>query len=89
MPNTLAHIGAQLPLFQRLMPAADPRWIALGLLIPDLLWILQRILISTTTLDPVQVRAYVVSMSAPFFYLLLSAAISLPFRGNSKMTNIL
>ena len=89
MPNTLAHIGVQLPLFRRLMPAADPRWIVLGLLIPDLPWILQRILISTTTLDPVQVRAYVVSMSAPFFCLLLSAAISLPFRRRWQVFGIL
>ncbi len=83
MPNTLAHIGAQLPATQWIFRKADPRWAALGLLIPDLPWIFQRIIHIVAQDAPViDVRAYVVVMSTPIFCLILSGAIALLFKGS-------
>ena len=83
MPNTLAHIGAQLPLTRILFSKVDPRWVTLGLLIPDLPWIYQRlVLYFLPTVSPIDVRAFVVVMSTPLFCMLFSAAIALLFRGS-------
>jgi hypothetical protein len=43
MPNLLAHIGAQGILTRGILKRADAKWVLLGCLIPDLPWILQRI----------------------------------------------
>jgi len=83
MPNTLAHIGVQLPLSRFVSWKIDPRWIALGLLIPDLPWIYQRILKTAAPgLSHIDIRAYMVVLSVPVFCFLLAGSVSLLFRGS-------
>lgn len=90
MPNTLAHIGIQLPLGKAINRKWDPRWIALGLLIPDLPWILQRIIDGLLPqISPISLRAYVVAMTTPLFCLFLCASIALLFRGAKSIFTIL
>ena len=90
MPNTLAHIGAQLPLTRAVFKNVDPRWVAFGLLIPDLPWIFQRLIHMTLPHAPViDVRAYMVVMSTPLFCLLLSAGISLLVQNSAIVFGIL
>ena len=80
MPNTLAHIGAQLPIGKAIRRNWDPRWIVLGLLLPDLPWILQRVALAVLpTLSPISIRAYVVVLSTPVFCTVLAAAIACCF----------
>jgi len=43
MPNTLAHIAIQAPLTRLGMKEAPLQWIAVGCIIPDIPWIVQRI----------------------------------------------
>jgi hypothetical protein len=78
MPNTLAHFGIQTLSSKALFPkTADLRWIALGCLIPDIPWIVQRLVLPLHFFDPVDLRLYVSVQSSLMFCLLLSAAISL------------
>jgi hypothetical protein len=80
MPNTLAHIGAQLPITRILFKKTDPRWICLGLLIPDIPWILQRLLLALPPgIQPYEIRAYVVLLSSPVMCALVSGAIAVLF----------
>lgn len=86
MPNTLAHFGIQTLISKTAFRQADIKWIGLGCLIPDVPWILQRIIVPLhciVPLDPVDLRVYLIIQSSLFFCLLLSAAISLQ-TDNSK-----
>jgi hypothetical protein len=75
MPHTLAHIGLQYPLGKTVHPAGDPRWIALGLMIPDFSWILQRGVLATVPAVPaIELRGYAVIQSTPFMCLILALA---------------
>lgn len=90
MPNTLAHIGAQLPVTRAVSSKVDPRWVALGLLIPDLPWIFQRLIHLVFPQAPaIDIRAYVVVMSTPIFCMLLSAGISLLVKNSALVFAIL
>lgn len=90
MPNTLAHIGAQLPITRAVSRKVDPRWVALGLLVPDLPWIFQRLIHLVHPAAPViDVRAYVVVMSTPVFCILLSAFFSLLVRNSAIVFAVL
>ncbi|RUM44247.1 MAG: hypothetical protein DSY80_04620 [Desulfocapsa sp.] len=73
MPNTLAHIGFQVP-FTRLgvVKEAPLQWIALGCIIPDIPWILQRVLERVPTIDPVTLRLYAVFQASLFSCAVLS-----------------
>ena len=42
MPNTLAHIGLQAIVTRAVFRGADLKWVYLGVVIPDLPWILRR-----------------------------------------------
>ena len=76
MPNTLAHLGLQ-GFASRVAKAIDPKWVALGCLIPDLPWILQRLLAAGAPgIDRLDLRLYVVVQATLFFSLLLSAALA-------------
>jgi hypothetical protein len=77
-------------LTRALFKTADPRWICLGLLIPDLPWILQRVLLSIPIdIPPYAIRAYVVGMSAPLMCSILSAAIASLFKKWREVFSIL
>ncbi len=77
MPNTLAHIGIQSPLTRFIGKPVPMPWIALGCIIPDIPWILQRIILLLPFIDPVTLRIYVSSQASLFFCCLFSLALSL------------
>ena len=78
MPNTLAHVGAQGVATQGVLRDADPRWMYLGCVIPDLPWILQRILlVAVPEIDLYPLRAYLVVQASLFGCLLVCAAAAL------------
>jgi hypothetical protein len=86
MPNTLAHFGIQTLSSKAFFPrTADIRWIALGCLIPDIPWIVQRLLLPLHYFDPVDLRLYVSVQSSLLFCLLLSAALSIQAQQSGKI----
>src|SRR5262245_35760153 len=77
MPNTLGHIGVQGVATRLSMRGADPRWILLGCLIPDLPWILLRLARFVPYLDPYEVQLYGIAQASLACCLLLSGALAL------------
>lgn len=77
MPNTLAHIGLQTPLTKLGLPTAPLQWIVLGCIIPDIPWILQRILRLIPAIDPVDLRLYAIFQASLFSCCILSLAFAL------------
>ncbi len=77
MPNTLAHIGIQAIATRGLWRRAEFAWIFLGCIIPDVPWILQRIVrIVTPNLDPYDLRLYAITQSSLAVSLLLCGALA-------------
>lgn len=77
MPNTLAHIGLQAPLTKLGLQTAPLQWIALGCIIPDIPWILQRILELSPATDLVSLRLYAIFQASLFSCCVLSLAFAL------------
>lgn len=77
MPNTLVHIGIQGPLNSLLGKGATPQWMLLGCIIPDIPWILQRILKFIPGIDPYTLRLYSLNQASLFFCLFMAAALAL------------
>ncbi len=76
MPNTLCHIGVQLPI-TRLVAGRDfLLWAVIACIIPDLPWITLRILVPVGLFDPYDLRLYCTAQASLFFCLFLSAALS-------------
>lgn len=81
MPNTLAHIGAQVLPWKVIDRKTDVKWLATGCIIPDVPWILQRIAtLFFPTIAPLDLRIYFMIQATLFFCLLLGLAISLVIR---------
>lgn len=77
MPNTLAHIGAQGLTTRLLLKDADPKWIYIGLIIPDIPWILNRMIPAVYSGDlPYELNHYITIQASLFFCLLLSSALA-------------
>lgn len=78
MPNTLVHIGLQTLFSKAIRPGADVKWVALGCIIPDLPWILQRIVRwCAPSVDPIDLRAYVTIQASLFFCLIFCGSIAM------------
>ena len=78
MPNTLAHVGAQGMATHEVLRDADPRWMYLGCVIPDLPRFLQRILlVAVPGIDPYALWAYLVVQASLFGGLLVCTAAAL------------
>jgi hypothetical protein len=77
MPNTLAHIGIQGPLNSLLNKGASPQWMLLGCMLPDVPWIMQRLLKLAPGIDPYELRLYSMNQASLFFCLFLAAALAL------------
>lgn len=78
MPNTLAHIGVQGFGTRAAIARPDPRWVLLGCVIPDLPWILHRVVRATQLAPNVyDLRLYAVVQSSLAFCLVLCVALSL------------
>lgn len=77
MPNTLAHLGIQGLLTRKLINNSDIKWIFVGCIIPDLPWILQRVLKPTVPgLDPYYLFSYASVQSSLFCSLILCIALA-------------
>lgn len=65
MPNTLAHMGIQSIATRGVSRAANPGWVWLGCILPDIPWIMQRgALAVDPALSPYDVRFYAVVQSS-------------------------
>lgn len=75
MPNTLAHMGVQGIATRTLIRDSDFKWILLGCIIPDVPWIIQRIIrIILPGVDAYDLRLYAMVQASFLFCLLLSMA---------------
>ncbi len=78
MPNTLAHVGAQGILIHIVRPGIDPKLVALGCLLPDIPWILQRVVTATGLYnDPYSTRLYCIAQASLLVTLCLCGALAL------------
>ena len=87
MPNTLAHIGLQVPLTRMGLKKAPLQWIMVGCIIPDIPWIVQRIL--TPLADPLTLRLYTATQASLIYCLLLCLAFSMLSRNSRYIFLIL
>lgn len=71
MPNTLAHVGLQTPLTKIGLKNAPLQWIALGCIIPDIPWIVQRLFSMFADVDPISLRLYAVTQASLLFCCIL------------------
>ncbi|WP_457577576.1 hypothetical protein [Desulfomarina sp.] len=76
MPNTLCHIGIQGGLGRFLDHGIDIRWIIAGCIIPDIPWIVLKILLAVTPINPYDLRLYCMTQASLLFCLLLSGAVA-------------
>lgn len=78
MPNTLAHLGVQALTTRALVRGADLRWIAAGAVIPDVPWIVQRVVRTVApAIDPFEVRLYAIAQASLAVSLLLCGALAI------------
>ena len=91
MPNTLAHLGIQGLLTRKLINNSDIKWIFIGCIIPDLPWILQRVLLKSPipVIDPYYLRCYAIVQSSLFLCLVLCTALALVSANFGKTFKIL
>lgn len=85
MPNSLGHIGIQAPLSQLIFKKAEFQWITLGCIIPDIPWILQRLLLHLPVINPYTVAQYTTIQASLFFSSFLAAACSLSSRNPQRV----
>lgn len=78
MPNTLVHLGIQSVSTKALFREADFKWIAVGCIIPDVPWIIQRIILAAQIgINPLDLRQYVIVQASLFSCLILCGVIAL------------
>ena len=76
MPNTLCHFGVQLPLFARASHPSTPFWVIIGCVIPDLPWMVLKLLVPLHLIDPYTLRLYCTGQASLISCLLLAAALA-------------
>jgi hypothetical protein len=76
MPNTLCHFGAQLPFFAFSTQTSRPLWVMIACIIPDLPWIVIKLLVPLRLVDPYQLRLYCTGQASLFCCLMLAAALA-------------
>ena len=78
MPNTLAHIGAQGFISRPFLDKADIKWIYLGCILPDIPWMLQRVVrFVGLDINAYDLRLYVIIQSSLLFSVLLASALAM------------
>jgi hypothetical protein len=78
VPNTLVHFAVQGAASRGLWRALDPRWIYLGCLLPDVPWILRRVVVGLgVPVDAFDLRLYTMAQASLAGTLLLCAALAL------------
>lgn len=86
MPNTLVHMGVGRIAGRALFRDADDKWIYVGCVIPDIPWIIQRI-VSTfyPGINLLDLRLYAIIQASLFFCLLFSVSVSLLFKRSLRI----
>jgi len=75
MPNSLVHFAVQGVATRSMIRDADIKWVFLGCIIPDIPWIIQRVLrVMLPQIDPYTLRVYVIIQASFVFCVILSAA---------------
>ena len=78
MPNTLVHLGVQSVSTKAVFKDADFKWIAIGCIIPDVPWIIQRIiLVAQTGIDRFDLCQYVTVQASLFCCFILCGFMAL------------
>ncbi len=77
MPNTLCHFAIQGPTNRLISKQSAFLWIFTGCVLPDIPWIIQRLLLPLHIFNPYDVRLYVTVQASLFFCLLLALALAL------------
>jgi hypothetical protein len=86
MPNTLVHLGVQSVSTKAVFKDADFKWIAIGCIIPDVPWIIQRIiLVAQIGIDPFDLRQYVTVQASLFCCFLLCGVMALFSASSTKI----
>ncbi len=90
MPNTLAHLGVQGLVTRAIVPRADPKWIYLGAVIPDVPWIIRRVVRGALpVVDAYNLQLYAVVQASLVVSLLLCAACAAVSSAPRKVFGIL
>ena len=90
MPNTLAHIAVQATAGRAILRPGDFIWCLIGLMIPDVAWIIWRLaLIFTQNWAPYAIKLYAIVQGSLFGSLLLCAAIAALARKPIRVFTIL
>lgn len=77
MPNTLVHFAAQGTVSRGVWRRVDPRWIFLGCLLPDVPWILRRVVVGfDIPVNTYDLRLYTMAQASLAVTLLLCAALA-------------
>lgn len=78
MPNTLVHLGVQSVSSKAVFRGADFKWIGLACILPDIPWIIQRLVfVLSPGIDPYLLRTHVIVQSSLLFCFFLAGAVSL------------
>lgn len=77
VPNTLCHIALQGPLTRSLLPKIPFQWIAVGCIIPDIPWILFRLVKKADAFPIHDLKLYCAVQASLLFCVILSAAFAL------------
>lgn len=78
MPSTAAHIPVQALATRLSLPSFDHRWMLLGCVVPDIPWMLQRVLhLLPLSLDARALRVYCIVQASLFFTLVAAGGLAL------------
>jgi len=86
MPNTFVHLGIQTLGSRALLRGSDFKWIAVGCLIPDVPWIVQRVFLAFNSgISPFGLRHYATVQASLFGCLILSGVFALTVANGRKL----
>lgn len=89
LPNTLCHIGIQVPLSGLVLRKSQLVLVLIACIIPDLPWIALKCLIPLEIFDPYDLRLYCTAQASLFFCLFCSAALACCTAESGKVFMIL
>lgn len=89
MPNTLAHIGVHGLITRAIIRNADLKWIYAGCVIPDVPWILQRIIRAADIAGAYETRLWAIAAASLFGCLWLCLALAVLTRQWARTLGIL
>lgn len=89
MPNTIAHFAIAGLSTRWVLGKADLKWVYVASVVPDLPWILQRLITSSPiAIDYYHLRAYSITQSSLLFSFVFGVGIACSFYGKKKMLAI-